>query len=292
MLAAAGVLAISCGETQREAPGADAAQASRVVTLAPHLGEMVVAVGGLDRLVGVSAYSDFPAELSDLPVVGDAFAVDQERLALLRPDLVLAWESGTPSETVRDLRQSGYRVEVVRTRSLVDIAAALERIGTMLGEARSGKELAEDFRRAISRLREAHSDSEPIRVYFQISEQPLYTVSGEHYISELIGICGGLNVFDELGELAPAVSAEAVIVQDPEVMLSSVAQADARPLEVWTRWPDVAANRYHSRFGVPADLVGRASPRLSQAGEVICEHLETARSRRAEFGGGDDEAGL
>ena len=253
---------------------------------------MVAAVGGTAKLVGVSAYSDFPPEVTTLPVVGDAFAVDKERLALLQPDVVLAWESGTPTETVRDLRQLGYRVDVIRTRTLGDIAVALERIGDLIEETAASRALAADYLNEISTLRETYSNSEPIRVYFQISEQPLYTVSGGHYISELISVCGGRNVFADLGELAPAVSAEAVIVKNPEVMLSSAADPDRPPLEVWRRWPDVAANRYGNRFGVPADLVGRASPRLAQAGKAICGHLDTARRHRAEFEGRDDEADL
>ncbi len=290
-LACASWLAVACVDDEPQVTAASGA-ATRVVTLAPHLAEMVAAVDGTAHLVGVSAYSDFPLEVTTLPVIGDAFAVDKERLAELRPDLVLAWESGTPTETVRDLRRHGYRVDVVRTRTLSDIGAALEHIGGLLGKTASARDLAAAYLNEISELRQTYANRASVRVYFQISEQPLYTINGEHYISELITVCGGRNVFAELGELAPAVSAEAVIVKNPEVMLSSAADDNQQPLEVWERWPELAANRYGSRFGVPADLVGRASPRLARAGQVICEHLETARRQRAQVEGSDDETDL
>jgi hypothetical protein len=112
-------------------PASDTGQdgsSARIVTLAPNLAELVFAVGAGDQLVGVSAWSDYPRAVLELPEVGDAFVVDQEQLAFLNPDLLLVWESGTPLHTVEELRKRGYRVESVRTRGLDDVAAALRRV--------------------------------------------------------------------------------------------------------------------------------------------------------------------
>ncbi|MDH3410224.1 MAG: cobalamin-binding protein, partial [Gammaproteobacteria bacterium] len=91
------------------------------------------AAGAGDTLVGVSAYSDYPDEAKQLPIIGDAFVVDQEQLAVLQPDLLLVWQSGTPEHVVDELRGAGYRVEVIRTRTLADVAAAIRRIGDLTG---------------------------------------------------------------------------------------------------------------------------------------------------------------
>jgi iron complex transport system substrate-binding protein len=255
----------------------------RIVTLAPHLAELVFAVGAGDRLVGVSAYTDRPPAAAALPIVGDAFSLDQERLALLEPDLLLAWESGTPAHVIDALRGRGYRVEIVRTRELDDVAAALEYIGALTGQQEQARRAAGDFRAGLRRLAAQHGDSTPISVFYQVSQQPLYTINGEHYVGELVETCGGRNVFADLGELAPMVSVEAVLARNPEVMLAS---SDNPPdvFAVWQRWPDLAANRYANYFLLPANEIGRATPRLLEAGETLCRVLERAREHRAAAG--------
>jgi len=270
-----------CGDTA--ATAATGGERLRIVTLAPHLAELVHAAGAGSSLVGVSAYSDYPQTVSDLPQVGDAFAVDQERLALLKPDLVLAWASGTPLRNVEELRKRGYRVEIVATQRLADIAAALRQIGALAGRPEQAGRRAERFSESLAELREEHADKAAIRVFYQISTRPLYTASGEHYVSELIDLCGGQNVFADLGALAPLVSEEAVLARNPEVFIAgSASVADNRDelFGQWRRWPELAANRYDNFFTLNADRLTRATPRIVEAGQELCDRLQAARDRR------------
>jgi iron complex transport system substrate-binding protein len=253
------------------------------VTLAPGLTELVFAVGAGDQLVGVSAWSDFPPRARDLPVVGDAFTVDQEQLALLRPDLLLVWESGTPSHTVDELRDSGYRVERIRTRSLGDIGRALLQLGELTGRSAEAALVAADFQADLETLRQSQADRSPISVFYQVSARPLYTVNRQHYVSELIEICGGRNIFEDLDNLAPAISVEAVVDRNPEVMLAST-DAGEEAFDEWRRWPAVAANLYGNLFLLPADEIGRATPRVIVAGGAMCLALQKARFNRDALG--------
>jgi iron complex transport system substrate-binding protein len=251
----------------------------RVVTLAPHLAELVFAAGAGDTLVGVSAYSDFPAAVAGLPVIGDAFVVDQEQLALLKPDVLLAWQSGTPEHVVGELSDRGYRVEIIQTKRLADIGVALEKIGNILGTRTVAARAAGNFRNGLEQLADRYSTAEPIRVFYQIQKRPLYTISGDHYVSELIGLCGGQNIFSDLVNLAPLVAVEAVIERNPEILLvSSDSEEDA--LSEWDRWPDLAANRYSNRFVIQADEIGRPTPRVLLAGEALCKALQQGRRNR------------
>ena len=261
-------------------PPESVATRPRVVTLAPNLTELVFAAGAGNTLVGVSAYSDYPDAARELPVVGDAFAVDQEQLAVLQPDLLLVWHSGTPAQVIDDLRQAGYRVEVVRTRSLADVAAALRQIGALTGYPQQAGEAADAYATALQELAAQHATTADLRVFYQVDSRPLYTVNGQHYVSELIALCGGSNVFGDLDDLAPAVDVEAVLERDPEVMLAS-SDAGESAFAEWDRWPHVAANRYRNRFLMPADEIGRATPRLLLAATAVCEALQEARDRRA-----------
>ena len=278
-LASAFVLAslLACSGNHDEPPTGTAA---RIVTLAPNLAELVYAVGAGEQLVGVSAWSDYPRVVMDLPMVGDAFMIDQEQLAMLAPDLLLVWESGTPAHTVDRLRSQGYRVEAIRTRGLADIPVAMLRIGALTGHEETAEQAAASFKSELDRLRAAYADAEDISVFYQVSARPLYTINREHYVSELITICGGHNVFDDLDDLAPTIAVEAVVDRDPEVMLGSTDAGDDAFAE-WERWPELAAIRLGNQFLLPADEIARATPRLTIAGNAMCLALQQARDNRA-----------
>ncbi len=268
----------ACSErSNTEPPSAQTAQ--RIVSLAPNLTELVYTIGAGEQLVGVSAWSDYPREVLELPVVGDAFTVDQERLALLAPDLLLVWESGTPAHTVDELRAVGYNVATVRTRGITDVATAMLILGEITGHRDSAARAASDFRGEVQSLRERYQEEAAIRVFYQVSARPLYTVNSEHYVSELISICGGENIFADLNELAPTIDVEAVVDRNPEVMLASTDAGDDAFVE-WQRWPAIAANQYGNQFLLPADEIGRATTRLIIAGNAMCLALQQARANR------------
>ena len=251
----------------------------RVVTLSPHLAEIVYAVGAGDSLVGVSAYTDYPPAAASAPVVGDAYSLDQERLALLEPDLLLAWDTGTPAHVIDALRRRGYRVEVITTTHLNDVPSALIAVGALLGTPAQAASIASAFRRSFAELSDRYRDAPPISVFYQVDSRPLYTISGSHFVSDLIDVCGGTNIFASLDGLAPLVSVEAVLESDPEVILAS-SDAGASAFDEWARWPGLAANRYDNRFLMPANHIGRPTPRLQRAAVAVCDALDEARSNR------------
>ena len=277
-LALVAAAALLCACSQERSASDRSGSAERVVTFAPHLAEIMFAIGAGEKLVGVSAWSDYPRVVLQLPEVGDAFTVDQEQLSLLQPDLLLVWESGMPAHTVDELRALGYRVESIRTRGLADVATAMRRVGELTG-AVEAEAAAARFEAAFEELRDRYRDASPISVFFQISARPLYTVNREHFISEIIAICGGHNIFDDLDEMAPSVDVEAVLDRDPEIMLAG-ANVGADAFVEWERWPNLAANRLGNQFLLPDETIGRPSPRLTLAGEAMCLALQQGRLNR------------
>lgn len=266
-----------CSESPQPEP--PRATLSRIVALAPNLTELVFAAGAGETLVGVSAYSDYPPAALDLPIIGDAFTVDHEQLALLKPDALLAWESGIPAHVVEEMRHVGYRVEVIRSRSLKDVAIALRRIGELTGHEAEANEAAAAFTAGLQSLQQRFASEHTISVFYQVARRPLYTVNGEHYVSELISLCGGENIFADLNTLAPAIAVEAVVERNPEVMLASSDAGDDAFAE-WKRWPNLAAVRLGNQYLMPADEIVRATPRLLIAGEALCKALQISREKR------------
>jgi iron complex transport system substrate-binding protein len=256
---------------------AAAMPAERIVTLAPHLAELVHAAGAGERLVGTVQWTDYPAAAAALPRIGDAFRLDLEALAELAPDLVLAWQGGNPDHMIEQLKQHGYRVVALAPQRLDDIGEQLLEIGRLAGSTATAQTAATSYRTELEALRDAHTGRPELRVFYQVSWRPLYTVGGRQLISEVIALCGGQNIFEDLGELAPAVSMEAVIARDPQVILTSEVQREE--LAEWRRWPAVTAVANGHLYAVEGDLVVRASPRILEGTRQVCEALDRARQR-------------
>jgi iron complex transport system substrate-binding protein len=260
------------------AVAADAAPAQRIVSLAPHLTELAFTAGAGDRIVATVEYSDHPDAARDIPRIGDAFRVDLERLMALRPDAVLAWESGNPAPTIERIRALHLPVVEFRTQRLDHVAAALREIGRLAGTSEIAERAAADYERHIQELRDRYRDRAPIRVFIEVDDRPLYTVNGKQIISEIVALCGGRNVFADLNELAPAIGIEAVIAANPQAIISTddtVPDAAA----AWKRWRHIDAVRTGNVYTLRSDDIARATTRLTVAAESVCRTLDTARQR-------------
>ncbi len=250
----------------------------RIVSLAPNLTELAYAAGAGEALVGTVEYSDYPAAAQALPRVGDGWRVDTEQLLALRPDLVLAWPSGTPEDTITRLEGLKLRVVPIPTYRLADVPAALRKIGRMAGTSAVAEPAALKFESQVERLRERYSRERTLSVFIQIDDEPLYTVNRRHVISEVVELCGGRNVFADLPQIAPTVAVEAVLAREPQVILSTD-DTIADPMSYWRRWPSLAAVRAGTIYSLSADTLARSTPRLVEGLRATCEALRDARGR-------------
>jgi iron complex transport system substrate-binding protein len=252
----------------------------RIISLAPNLTELAYAAGAGGMMVGTVEYSDYPDAARLLPRVGDAWRVDPERVLALKPDLVLAWPSGTPVDTITRLESLGLRVVPIPTYRLADVATALRTIGKIAGTSAVADASATAFDASIRRLRAGHTGVSSVSVFIEIDDEPLFTVNGRHVISEIVELCGGSNVFADLPQLAPPVSIEAVLARDPQVILSTD-DTIADPLALWRRWTRIAAVRDGAIYSMSSDTLTRATPRLADGARQVCAALDDARARRA-----------
>lgn len=258
-----------------------AAPAQRIVSLAPDLTELAFDAGAGAQLVGTVRYSDYPPAAKRLPRVGDAFRVDLERIVALKPDLILAWEGGTPVALIERLRGLKLPVLVIGSHRLGDIAHNLVLIGRAAGHERDAQRAAAAFLAGLQKLRGDYAGRKPLRVFYEISATPLYTVGGRQIISRMLELCGGRNIFSELTALAAPVGMESVVMRDPQAIVTGGGPGAAARLAQWHRWPLVSAVKTGSVFSIPGDLLARATPRILEGGQQLCEDLDTARKRLA-----------
>ncbi|HEY3598511.1 MAG TPA: cobalamin-binding protein [Paraburkholderia sp.] len=263
-----------------------ASPAQRVISLAPHVTELLYAAGGGAKIVGAVTYSDYPPEAKQLPRVGDNKALDLERIVALKPDLIVVWRHGNAQRQIERLRDLHVPLFFSEPHQLDDVALTLAKLGQLLGTAPVADAAAGAYRQDIARLRARYAAQPPVSVFYQVWDQPLMTLNGTHMISDVIALCGGRNVFAKLEPLVPTVSTEAVLAANPEAIVTAARGATAPdqplpPLDKWRAWPGMTAVARNNLFAIDGDLIDRPAPRLAQGAAQLCEDLDVARSRRA-----------
>ena len=258
-------------------------RAQRVVTLAPSLTELVYAAGAEGHLVGVSAYSDFPAPARRLPQVADARGVSFEALLALKPDLVLVWKGGTRPTDVARLTSLGINVFAIDISTLADVPRAVRMIGRLVGAPPpddTPERFAASFESTLNKLQSASHGKVPVRVFFEISRLPLMTVNGRHFIAETIKLCGGENVFSDATNLVVEPSREELLKRDADAILRTQSNQNDIARDK-TLYAELDAYRRGRIYAVTADWIMRPGPRVLLAAGEICAALDAARTSMA-----------
>lgn len=260
-----------------------AAPARRIISLAPHLTELTFAAGAGDKLVGVVSYSDYPEAAKQIPRIGDNRALDLERIVALKPDLILVWRHANAQQQLDALRSLHIPLYLSAPRKIDEVASTLENLGHLFGTETVAQAAARDFRGKIAVLRARYAQQAPVSVFYQVWDNPLMTLNDDHWISDVVALCGGRNVFGKLAPLVPTVSTEAVVASNPEVIMTSSAgatrSAQKQPgLERWSAWPRLTAVAHNNLFVLDGDLIDRPTPRLADGAALLCQDLELARA--------------
>ena len=254
--------------------------AERVISLAPHLTELMFHIGAGESLVGVMASSDFPPAALLLPRVGSHRLLDVEKIISLRPDLVLGWKQGNHEADLSMIRRLGFNVFESNPGTLEEIAALIRQLGLLMDKAQIAESQARDFERKIAELRRRYAKKKPVRVFYQVWDHPIYTLNGTHVVSQLIEDCGGVNVFSELPTISVVVSVEAVLNADPDVIVGGLTETeDASPVSRWSQWPAMTAVAAQNLISINADHIARMGPRIVLAMTELCEKMDLARTR-------------
>lgn len=250
-----------------------AAAVERVVTLAPSLTEIMLELDAGEFLVGLLDGGERPAAVAQLPSVGRYGQLELESVLKLQPDLVLLWPDSISRAQRQQLERIGIPLLIVEPRKLADLAENFVEIGARIGRLDKGRALQQQFNNGLAELRQRYQREQPLRLFYQVWDMPLYTIGGEQIISDALRICGAENVFAELSLPAPQVSVEAVLQANPEVILASVQEQ----LDAWRIWPGVAAVERKQLWLVPDAGLERPSFQMLGAVEKLCQQLQRAR---------------
>lgn len=249
--------------------------ARRIVSLVPHATEMLFAAGAGDKVVATVEYSNHPEAARKLPRVGSFTGISLEAVLRQKPDLVVAWSDGGSQRELQRLRRLGVPVFISHPLQPNDVPLEITRLGELAGTASQAREAATRYRERLAALGERYRKRPPVKVFYQVSAAPIFTVSGKSFIDSLIRLCGGVNVFAQLNLPAPQVSAAAVVAARPQVIVAG----DAAALAMWRRWEAMPAVAGNALFVLADDAISVPGPRLTDGAARLCTALDTGRKR-------------
>ena len=252
--------------------------AARIISLAPHLTEILFGIGVGARIVGVTEFSNYPDEAKNIRQIGRYDSLDLEAIVSLKPDLVFAWATGGTYAYLEKITEMGIPVYISEPRKITDIATTIDQLGVLTGAEPEARLLSKHFLSDLKSLIRKNKGKKKLKVFYQVWNDPLVTVNGEHMISAVLEVCGGDNVFGGLQVLAPHISLESVLLKNPDVIIAS-GQNGERPewLKDWQRWSDLNAVKNNDIYHIHPDLMHRSTPRLLQGVEKVCKFLDKAR---------------
>lgn len=258
--------------------------ATRVISLAPHITELIFTAGAGERLVGAVEYSDFPAAARDIRRIGSATNIDFERIVELKPDLVVGWLTGNPNRLIEKLESLSLSVYLSEPVKFEQVASTIDNIGLLTDSQTTANKATTRFRSDISQLVSDYSDRAEVSVFHPIWSDPLMSLGKKHIFSEILRVCGGKNIFEDLNVAAAEVSIETVLKRNPDLILGSsndVSDTNISKLKLqWRKWSTLRAVKTESMFLVQSDHIHRPTTRLVDGIRSVCEILDKVRNLR------------
>lgn len=252
----------------------------RIISLAPHITELLFSVGAGNEVVGVMSFSNYPEAANSIPIIGSHDKLNYEQIISLQPTLAIGWQGGNSSDAMDRLRDLGIRVESYAPHTLEDVGESLRWIGEISGHKEEGEAAAQNYFNRLEALREMHLSHPGISVYYQIWHEPQMTVNGQHLITDVIQMCGGSNIFSDAIPLVPKVSMESILQRNPEVIvMAGVPGEQPERINRWQRWTALDAVQKDNLFEVHPDLLHRHSARILDGAEALCSALDIAKRR-------------
>ncbi|WP_440874546.1 cobalamin-binding protein [Thalassotalea sp. PLHSN55] len=253
-------------------------QNMRIIAMAPHIVEMLFDIGAGKQIVGAVEYSDFPEEALSIERVGGYHGVKMEKILALKPDLVIAWTTGNQQSDIEQMQRLGLNVVFSHPKNVADVAKEIRYFGELTAREEQAKKVAQHFEQKLQQIRTSQVGKSSTKVFYQLWPEPMMTINDDTWLSQLLGICQGDNVFGENPTQYPKVGIENVIVAQPEIIIIPDEKSKkVQPVVNWQQWPEIPAVKNNHFVHVNADLLHRFSTRLLSGVEDMCEKIDAHR---------------
>ncbi len=250
----------------------------RIISLAPHITEMLYSAHAGDKIVGVVSYSDYPKEALSKPIIGGYNAINLEKIIQLNPDLILGWTSGNRPKDIQRLKELGFHVELFEVKALEDIPERIEQLGKLAGDAQKAQQTAQSLRKILSNIRQTYQSRTPVTSFYQIWHQPIITMNGDQFISQAMAACGAQNIYHDLPKLTASIGLESLFKRNPQIfLLGGQTNFQQDWLKFWQQYPNLQAVQHQQLYRLNNSHYQRPTARLIHALENLCQIIDQAR---------------
>jgi iron complex transport system substrate-binding protein len=246
------------------------AKIERAVSLAPNLTENIFAVGAGERLVGVTTYCNFPAEAAKTQKVGDTINPNVETIIALKPNVVFVSTASQIEAFTKTLENQSIAVFVTDPKDLEGIYRNLYQMGEIFGTQDQARRTIDEMKRRVAEVEARTANAPDVKVFVQISSEPLFTVGRDSFLTEIIRRAGGVSLTADVPTAYPKFSKETALALAPEAIILSDSEDNREPNDVFQNSP---AARGGKIFKINADTISRPSPRIVDALEQIAKNL-------------------
>ncbi|MFM5879950.1 ABC transporter substrate-binding protein [Aeromonas sanarellii] len=247
----------------------------RIITLTPHLTELLYDIGAGDRIVATDDASDYPPEVAPLPRVANYRSINLEALLAQKPDLVVAWRSAQ-ARMLAPVEKLGIPVFYSEPTDFASLATEMRSLGRLLGVEQQADARADAYLARLNALAARYGKPKSVSVFYQLWYPPLTSVNDSTWPGQAITLCGGRNIMAKAATPYPQVGLEQVIKADPDLILAG--SQDPEVLAHWQQWPMLDAVKQRRLALINADELHRFTPRALNAVEQVCEAIEDAHT--------------
>jgi iron complex transport system substrate-binding protein len=239
---------------------------------------MLFAAGAGAQVVATVEYSDVPPEAKRVARIGDAVSIDLERLVRIHPDVVVAWPSGGNPAQRQKIARLDIPVYEQQARRLRDLAPSIRRLGALAGTESQAEAAARGIEARLAALERTYAGAERgarhPSVLLEVWNRPIYTVGGQHLMTDALELCGVRNVFGDLPEAGPVVDIEAVIARDPDIIIAAGPPGESAGWLVdWKRFGTLKAVRNGRLLAFEDQALSRLGPSVLDATEELCRAI-------------------
>lgn len=256
----------------------DSLQKQRVIALAPHIVESLYAIGAGEQIIGTTAHADYPEAAKGILRVGNYARLQIEKIIQLKPDVIIAWKTGNPSDDLARLEKYKLKVVYSHPQTLEDVASELIMLGKLTGREATANTLANEYLARLEKIKRTYAEQPKVSVFYELWSRPLRTVANNAWPQQQLELCGATNPFANAKDDYPSIGLEQVLVTLPQVVVQpSQHSADSPDGLNWPQWQHIPAVKNNFIFHPNADKVHRMTTRMLDEVVILCEQIDTAR---------------
>lgn len=271
-------ISLTFGYSLANSDSNDSLQKQRIIALAPHIVESLYAIGAGDQIIGTTAHADYPKAAEDILRVGNYARLQIEKIIQLKPDVIIAWKTGNPTDDLARLEKYNLKVVYSHPQTLEDVANELIMLGKLTGRETAANAVAQQYLTKLQKIKQTYADQAKVSVFYELWSRPLRTVANNAWPQQQLELCGASNPFAKATDDYPSVGLEQVLVTLPQVVVQpSQHSADSPDGLNWPQWQHIPAVQNNFIFRPNADKVHRMTTRMLDEVVILCGKINNAR---------------